>query len=233
MFKPIEKDSVPVQIVNYFLDAIASGELHNEEQIPPERALCEKLGVGRSTLREALRILEMMGVVEKRSDGTYIHLQSKNIIKEAIAIDFAVGVTNYSELIELRNFLEVESIVNAAKNRTEEDLVILKDLCGKMKDSLTDVQRYAEYSTEFHFAIARSTQNEFFAEIFEAIRLLMYDYQKNNMQTEGEIYKSYSDHLELLEAIREQDPEKAEDLMRRHLDYTKDLYERRSIYEAE
>ena len=143
MFKPIEKDSVPVQIVNYFLDAIASEELQNEAQIPSERALCEKLGVGRSTLREALRILEMMGVVEKRFDGTYIHLQTKNIIKEAIAIDFAVSVTNYSELIELRNFLEVESVILAAQNRTEEDLAILSDLCRKSNQIFLDTGGYA------------------------------------------------------------------------------------------
>lgn len=233
MFKPVEKDSVPVQIVNYFLDALSSGELQNEQQIPPERVLCEKLGVGRSTLREALRILEMMGVVEKRSDGTYVHLQTKNIIKEAIAIDFAVGVTNYAELVELRNFLEVESVVNAAKNRTEEDLKVLRDLCDKTKDNLTDVQRYAEYSTEFHLEVARSTHNEFFSEIFEAIRLLMFDYQKNNMKTDAEINKSYTDHLKLLDAISEQNPQKAEELMRRHLDYTQDLYERRTVYESE
>lgn len=230
MFKPIEKDSVPLQIVNYFLDSISSGDLHNEAQIPPERTLCEKFGVGRSTLREALRILEMMGVVEKRSDGTYIHLQTNNIIKEAIAIDFAVGVTNYSELIELRNFLEVESIISAAKNRTDEDLAILEDLCDKAKDKLKDVQSYAEYGTEFHLAVARSTHNEVFSEIFEAIRLLMFDYQKNNMRNNDEIYKSYYDHLRLVRAIAEQNVESAEAIMREHLDYTKELYERRSMY---
>ena len=93
MFKTIEKASVPVQIVNYFLDSISSNELKNKERLPAERTLCELMGVGRSTLREALRILEMMGVIEKKVDGTYVHIQEEAIIRDAVALDFAVGIT--------------------------------------------------------------------------------------------------------------------------------------------
>ena len=117
MFKTIEKASVPVQIVNYFLDSISSNELKNKERLPAERTLCELMGVGRSTLREALRILEMMGVIEKKVDGTYVHIQEEAIIRDAVALDFAVGITNYAELVEIRNFMEVETIVLAAQNR--------------------------------------------------------------------------------------------------------------------
>ena len=102
MFKTIEKASVPVQIVNYFLDSISSNELKNKERLPAERTLCELMGVGRSTLREALRILEMMGVIEKKVDGTYVHIQEEAIIRDAVALDFAVGITNYAELVEIQ-----------------------------------------------------------------------------------------------------------------------------------
>lgn len=228
MFKTIEKDSVPVQIVNYILDSVASGELKEDDRLPPERELCEKLGVGRSTLREALRILDMMNVLEKRIDGTYIHVQTENIIKEAISIDFAVGVTNYAELIELRNFIEVESIIQAAQNRTEEDLAVLRDICEKSGDSLGNVQLYAKYGTDFHVAIAKATHNEILSEIFEAIRIILYDYQRKNMKKAEETERSYLEHLKITEAISMQDAELCETLMRDHLDYTKDLYERKN-----
>ena len=227
MFSPVQKDSVPVQIVNYFLDAISSGELKDSDRLPPERELCERLGVGRSTLREALRILDMMSVLEKRIDGTYIHIQSENIIKEAVSIDFAVGVTNYAELVEVRNFLEVESIMEAAANRTEEDLEKLEEVRAKMEKTLDDVPLYSKNSTEFHIAVARCSHNEILIEIFEAIRILLYDYQRNNMRLTSETKKSYSDHVKMIHAIRAQDIKCCEALMREHLDYTLDLFDRK------
>ena len=227
MFKMIEKDSVPVQIVNYFLDSITAKELKENDRLPPERDLCEMLGVGRSTLREALRILEVMGVIEKRNDGTYVRLQNEDIIKEAVSIDFAVGITNYAELVEVRNFLETESCVLAAQNSTEEDYRHFDDLCEKMEHSIDDVEEYAKYGTEFHIAIAKATHNEIIAEIFEAIRYVMYDYQKNNMKTKEEVRRSYDEHLELVSALKKRDSELCKRLMCQHLDYTQGLFERK------
>ncbi len=228
MFKTIEKASVPVQIVNYFLDSISSNELKNKERLPAERTLCELMGVGRSTLREALRILEMMGVIEKKVDGTYVHIQEEAIIRDAVALDFAVGITNYAELVEIRNFMGVETIVLAAQNRSEDDLEKLRGLCDKMHTSLNDIEQYANSSTEFHISIARATHNSILAEIFEAMRYVMYDYQKNNMRTLGEVLRSYHEHLELLKALERGDAAECEQLMRVHLDYTQNLYERDS-----
>ncbi|MPM00466.1 HTH-type transcriptional regulator LutR [bioreactor metagenome] len=231
MFKAIEKDSVPVQIVNYFLNSISSKELKENDRLPPERDLCELLSVGRSTLREALRILEMMNVIEKRNDGTYVRIQNEDVIKEAVSIDFAVGINNYAELVEVRNFLEVETVVLAAENHNSEDLKKLDELCKEMRKVIEDVKQYAKYGTEFHIAIAEATHNDILTEIFEAIRYVMYDYQKNNMKTNDEVRRSYKEHLELLSALKESDPVKCEDIMRRHLDYTQNLFERKSSAE--
>lgn len=226
MFREIERDSVPVQIVNYFLDSISLGELKENDRLPPERDLCEKMGVGRSTLREALRVLEMMNVIEKRNGGTYVRLQTENIIKEAVSVDFAVGLTNYGELVEMRNFMEIETAALAAENCTEEDIVKLNALCQKMRDSLNDIRQYSNYSTEFHIAIASATHNEVMAEIFEAIRYVMYDYQKSNMQTEGEVQRSFREHEMLLEALKNKDVSLSRQIMREHMNYTEKLYER-------
>ena len=225
MFEAIEKSSVPVQIVDYYLDAISRGEFKDNDKLPPERALCEMLGVGRSTLREGLRILEMMGVINKRSDGTYIRIQNENLVKEAIAIDFAAGTTNYMELIELRNLLEMESASLAAQNADADELRELQGCCRDMAEHLGDVSEYARYGTEFHIAIARASGNDIMYQIFETIRYVMFDYQKNNMRTEEEVMRSYREHLELLEAIEQRNGPLCREIMARHLEYTQNLYE--------
>ena len=80
----------------------------------------------------------------------------------------------------------------AAQNRSEDDLEKLRGLCDKMHTSLNDIEQYANSSTEFHISIARATHNSILAEIFEAMRYVMYDYQKNNMRTLGEVLRSMS-----------------------------------------
>jgi len=228
MFQAVKKDSIPVQIVNYFLDAIASKELKENDRLPSERDLCAMLGVGRSTLREALRILELMSVIEKRSDGTYVHIQNNDLVKEAVSIDFAVGINNYAELVEVRNFLEIDTIALAAQNATAADIQVLRELEQQMRDSVNDVRKYAQYSTEFHIAIARATHNDILTEIFEAIRYVMYDYQKNNMRSVEETNHSFQEHVEMIGAIEAGDETACRRIMSRHLNYTQGLFERQS-----
>lgn len=228
MFKAIEKKSVPEQIVAYVLDSISNNKLKEDDKLPSERALCEVLRVSRSSLREGLRILELMNVIEKRNDGTFVKIQNNNIIKEAIDIGFAVAPINYFELIEVRNLLEVESAVLAAQNATIDDIEKLASLCREMEKHLESVEEYAAVGTEFHIAIAEATQNDILYQIFETIRYIMYDYQKDNMRTKEDVLRSYNEHIELFEAIKAKDAQKSDEIMRRHLEYTQDLYEEKN-----
>lgn len=228
MFKAVKKESIPVQIVNFFLDAISSKELKENDKIPSERELCTSLGVGRSTLREALRILEIMGVIEKRGDGTYVHIQNNDLIKEAVSIDFAVGINNYAELVEVRNFLEMDTIALAARNATAEDIEHFHRLEEQMRGAVTDVSQYARYGTEFHIAIGRATHNKVLAEIFEAIRFVMYDYQKHNMRSKEETQRSFDEHVEMIAAMEAGDENACRQIMSRHLNYTQGLFERKN-----
>lgn len=228
MFKTIQKKSIPEQVVAYILDSISNNTLKENDKLPSERALCEELGVSRSSLREGLIILELMNVIEKRNGGTYIKIKNDNIIKEAIDLGLAVTSINYFELIELRNLLEAESAVLAAKNATSEDIEKLEYLCREMKKHIKNVKEYAAVSTEFHIAIAKATQNDILYQIFETIKYIMYDYQKDNMMTNDEILSSYNGHIELLEAIKSKDVHKVDEVMRRHLEYTQDLYEKKN-----
>ncbi len=228
MFKAIEKKSVPEQVVAYILDSISNNTLREDDKLPSERLLCEELRVSRSSLREGLIILELMNVIEKRNDGTYIKIENGNIIKEAIDLSFAVTPINYFELIEVRNLLEAESAVLAAKNATISDIKKLDCLCQEMKKHIANVKEYAAVSTEFHIAVAKATKNDILYQIFETIRYIMYDYQKDNMMTKDEILRSYNEHIELLEAFKAKDMQRADEIMRRHLEYTQNLYENKN-----
>ena len=225
MFDALSKPSIPEQIVAHFLALIANGEMGENDRLPSERELCDQLGVGRSTLREGLRVLELMQVIEKRSDGTFVRIQSDNILKDAINIDLSVRSINYFELIEIRNVMEREAAPLAAQRATKEDIDRLKELCGAMEGRLDRVEEYAKVSTEFHLAIGRATHNDVLAEIFESIRTTLFTYQTVNMRTREDVELSYRQHLDLTQAITAHDPEAARRCMEDHLRYTEHLYE--------
>ena len=225
MFDPLSKPSIPEQIVAHFLTLIADGEMEENDRLPSERELCEQLGVGRSTLREGLRVLELMQVIEKRSDGTFIRIQSENILKDAIDIDLSVRSINYFELIEIRTIIEREAASLAAQRATPADIARLRELCKDMEIRLNRVDEYAKVSTEFHLAIGRAAHNDVLSEIFESIRTTLFTYQTVNMRTREDIEQSYRQHLALTQAIADHDPRAAQLCMEGHLRYTKRLYE--------
>lgn len=225
MFNAVAKSSIPEQIVNYFLDLIAEGELKENDRLPSERELCDILGVSRSTLREGLRILEMMNVIEKRSDGTFVRIQSENILKDAINIDLAVSSFNHFELIEVRNVIEKEAVLLAAQNATPDNVKKLYALCGEMAKHLDNVTEYAGVSADYHIGIARATGNDILTEIFESIRSVFLDYQSNNMRTREDVERSYKQHLEIAAAIEAHDVWAAKACIEKHLRYTETLYE--------
>ncbi|MCF6408754.1 FadR/GntR family transcriptional regulator [Pseudalkalibacillus salsuginis] len=135
--KPREK--VFVEILNQLKTIMLDDQLQPGDKLPSERELSERLNVGRSSVREALRAMELLGLIEtRRGEGTFIKELKKHRLVEVLASFILSDTTAKKELAETRNLIEKNAITLASKRRTEEQVSKLKNLLSRMEKSNTD-----------------------------------------------------------------------------------------------
>ncbi|MFH5837060.1 FadR/GntR family transcriptional regulator [Proteiniclasticum sp. C24MP] len=173
MFTPVKSTKVYEQVIEQIKYMITSGELKKGEKLPPERELVEKFQVSRTSVREALRALQIIGLIESRQGGgNYIKDSFEDNLIEPLSMMFVLQNSRNSEILELRRVLEVETARLAAKNITEEELVHLKEIIDRMKD-LPDEKENIILDKELHYVIARASGNNLIMSILTAVSSLM------------------------------------------------------------
>ena len=212
-------------------NAIREKKLVVGDKLPTEREMCESFGVSRTALREALRRLSARGLIS-------IHKGSGMYVKE-INIEDAVKTLNLyydlkfdrnllEQIIEVRRLFEPEIAGLAALKRTEENLAELEEnLVEFENENPDDTQKEADLDNKFHLIITKSTSNPIMQVTMEPIYSLlprMRNYIYGNIEGEKEITLKY--HRKILEAISNQDSEKATIEMKNHLARTREIYER-------
>ncbi|NIH81819.1 FadR/GntR family transcriptional regulator [Amycolatopsis viridis] len=155
------------QVIGQLRDAIAQGEWPIGQRIPTEPALAESLGVGRNTVREAVRALAHSGLLEVRQgDGTYVRATSE----VSGAIRRLCG-SELREVLGVRRALEVEAARLAATVRTDDELAIIRALLDQRDEAYRaeDIETYVRADTEFHLAVVRAGHNELLTELYRGI----------------------------------------------------------------
>ncbi|UQS23302.1 FadR family transcriptional regulator [Amycolatopsis thermalba] len=155
------------QVIGQLRDAIAEGEWAIGQRIPTEAALAESLGVGRNTVREAVRALAHSGLLEVRQgDGTYVRATSE----VSGAIRRLCG-SELREVLGVRRALEVEAARLAATVRTEEELATITELLDQRDEAYRgeDIETYVRADTEFHLAVVRASHNALLTELYRGI----------------------------------------------------------------
>lgn len=152
------------QVVEYVEKGIASGDLKPGDRLPSERELGEKFGIGRASVREALRILEHMEIVRSKPRdprGPVILPVSLEPIRRSVGMLTNYGHLDVRELVELRMIVDSSACLLAALRRTQDDLVALERNMARMRESIR--LGYSEFSSvdlEFHELVARAAGNE-------------------------------------------------------------------------
>ncbi|WP_408007176.1 FadR/GntR family transcriptional regulator [Pseudalkalibacillus sp. A8] len=135
--KPREK--MFVEILNKLKTIMFDDQLQPGDKLPSERELSERLNVGRSSVREALRAMELLGLIEtRRGEGTFIKEPKKHRLVEVLASFILNDTTAKEELAETRNLIEKNAIMLASERRTEEQISKLKDLLSRMEEASAD-----------------------------------------------------------------------------------------------
>jgi DNA-binding FadR family transcriptional regulator len=157
--KPVQKQKVPEIIIDRFKALIDSGEISPGDKLPTERELSEMLNVSRPSLREALRTLSLLGILENTPGrGTFLKSSpSQWPIEPFIIISLESG--NLLNILEARHELEISVAGLAAQRRNKSDLNQMKKALNQMESSLKNIEVYMNSELLFHKAITKASKN--------------------------------------------------------------------------
>ncbi|WP_269800215.1 FadR/GntR family transcriptional regulator [Paenibacillus phocaensis] len=156
------------EVLDQMQSLIRSGHYKSGDKLPPEPELMKLLAVGRSTVREAVKVLTHAGLLEVRQgDGTYIRSASSGFG----GVSQTLLTKNDAQILEARGILEIELTGLAASRRTDADLEIMRSYLNQRNEAL-EKGRYAEYveaDIAFHIAVAQAGQNEVLLEMYKVV----------------------------------------------------------------
>jgi GntR family transcriptional repressor for pyruvate dehydrogenase complex len=225
MFSPIKTTKVYEQVILQIKDMIDKGILKKGDKLPSERALVEQLQISRTSIREALRALEVIGLIDcRQGEGNYIKASFQDNLFEPLSIMFMLEESNQDEIWELRKIMEVEASGLAAKRITEEQLQELKEIYQRFMNSVNE-DVTAEIDKEFHYKIAECSGNILIFNILKTVSTLVdhfiVDARKLILVQEKNKKILFDQHKNVYLAIEKHSSAAARQAMREHLDFAK------------
>ncbi len=205
---PIDSSSVVEQIINQITKAILTGRFHVGDRLPSEFELAGELKVGRNSLREAIKILSTMGIVEiKRGDGTYICQQLKPTVFDSTIYGLILGESTEEELYELRKILDEDMLTLAMQKCTAQDLETLEAFIEGMRVCFHrgDISRASKLDYEFHLYLAQCCHNSFIQRIITGVYRLFEQSIETNIRSEEEFAKADEYHQQMVDCLRAND----------------------------
>lgn len=228
VFIPIKNTKVYEQVIEQIKNMIIDGTLKKGDKLPSERDLVEQLQVSRASIREALRALQIIGLIEcRQGEGNFIKQNLENGLFEPLSIMFMLQKSESSEIMEIRKIIEVETAALAAQRISDEQLETLEIVINTIKNS-NDEMDNVKIDKKFHYEIARASRNFLILNILNAISSLMDAFikearkrilvDKNNKQVLAQ------QHEDIYKALKAHNPKKASEAMKKHLEFTNEYY---------
>ncbi len=214
---PIERRKVYELVAERLLGEIRDQRLRPGEALPTERELATSFRVGRSSVREALRVLESKGVIRSTGSGGFVVATLANPLNNSIDLLLAMEEVDVPELFEVRKIIEVEMAGLAAERRSAEDLAEMEEALEAMEEHLASEQGYIGADVRFHLAVIRASGNRIALRMMEAIRGVLSQAFRSIFHIPGSPQLSTAQHREIYEAIRAGDPAAARARMLAHL----------------
>jgi GntR family transcriptional repressor for pyruvate dehydrogenase complex len=169
-FSTIRKSSAPEMVAEQILNQIKAGDLSPGERLPPQRELATLLGVGRSSVREAINALAVMGYLDvAQGRGTYIREDLPDADVSLIQLNAALKAGNILELMDVRELLECRSARLAADRAEGEKIRNLETAIKGMHQCAEDYESFLEADMQFHRALAEASENQILCELTRLI----------------------------------------------------------------
>jgi GntR family transcriptional repressor for pyruvate dehydrogenase complex len=213
----ITKTNLYEQIADTLEQAIIRS-INDIEKLPSEQELSKRFNVSRTVIREALKVLKERGLIQSRNgEGSYVVVPKTDTISDALGRIIQIKNISNDNLHYTRMVLETAGVRLAALHIKPEELDNLKDILQKMTDLSLPLNERIRLDMEFHLAIVRAGQNELLEIFAEVMILLLKDYMVKGIFGPEGMAKTRSQHQKILDALKAQDPEKAERALHNHL----------------
>ena len=194
------------------------GVLKPGDKLPPEREMSERLKVSRSSLREAMRVLEFQGLVESRpGSGTYVRSENLDTLLPLMEEAFQKIAHSIKDIHEIRSLLEPEIAALAAERATREDVKRMENAIEDQERQIRADKTGLEGDTAFHFALAQSTQNWGLLIMVSVLDDTLSGPREKIMREPGRPQQSLESHRQVLEFVRQGDGPGGRSAMRNHL----------------
>ncbi len=219
--QPIPRPNLTQEIVQRLVNVIVQEGLRPGDKLPSERELIARFSIGRSSLREALKILSAIGLVEVSvGEGMHVGRGDLSLIARPLTLGLMMGEGSRNELIETRRVLEVALAGFAAERASEAEVAAIASRLEAMRINQAKPDRYSRADLDFHLAIAKAAHNQVLYNLLHTLRHILgaliattvIDYDANHMP------QSYKVHVPIYEAIRGRNPNSAREAMAAHLD---------------
>ena len=222
--EPIKKTRVAEEVANRIRTLILNGTFPQGEPLPSERTLTEQFGVSRGSIRDALRMLETIGLIEtQHGRGTFPRELTVDRLVAPLASMMTFQHELQDELLDVRRMFEPAVARVAAARATDEDFADLQRIVDAQQRKLKKGQSAIVEDTEFHAALARSTRNRVVVSLMATLNDLLVESRKLTLKQKGRPAKSIEGHEAVVAALRRRDAEGAAKAMYRHIDQIADL----------
>jgi GntR family transcriptional repressor for pyruvate dehydrogenase complex len=212
------RESVSTEISRKLIGYLLAGGVGPGERLPPERRLAEIFGVGRGVVREALKSLILLGLIEVRQgDGTYLKGTDTELLSQTIEWGLLLGAPRVLDLAEARRHLEVLIGGLAAERRDEAALKDLRRFLADMRNATGDADRFVAADVAFHLRVAEAAGNETLYQIMVSIRTLLQAWISRVVHAESDFAPLLDDHIPIVDAIEGRDVEAARSAIDEHL----------------
>ncbi len=222
--KPISRPSLSDEIVEQIIGLISRGILRPGERMPSEKQLCQQFAVSRTSVREALRSLSVMGILEAHAgEGTYVSEDNSRYLERTLGWSLLLDRKLVDDLIETRLTLESETAFLAAQRASQEDLLETAAAIEGMEQSAAQPDRYLGFDVRFHVAIARASQNSILFQLLGMIRGYLQTWIKETLSATPaddsavRAHKSIAEHRKVQAALTSRNAEHARQAMKEHI----------------
>ena len=229
-FKEINRSSLSRSIVEQIKSLILRGEFQPGDKLPPERELTQLFKVSRIPLREAIKVLEQMGLVIVRpSEGIYISQPTTEELIEPLISNIILDKKDNFYLIEVRRIIEISSVVLSIDRASEKNLENMEAAIENSKRFINDSERFANEDLNFHIELIKATNNPVLLKLIYTIRNLLFTEIKNNQMKKGVKEDSIRLHTKIFEAIIKKDKNGAVTALDEHFKMMDSLFKLTSV----
>ena len=207
-------EEVARQIQNHILEHLKPGDV-----LPPERELAQRFGVSRGSVRDAIRSLELVGLLEPRQGmGTVVCEPSAEALASPLAAVLVQKRKLVGELLDVRKIIEPPLARRAALHATAAQIEEMEQILARQGEKVERGEMAVEEDSEFHYRIALAADNSVMLRMVDVLMDMLRETRRRSLQTSGRPQKSLASHRRILAALKRHDPVASESAMLRHLE---------------